>query len=117
MKNPPLKRKSRINPISAKKRKQIPRESAVRQNVCHSQGGCWVSTGGIYGGVCIGDKCKGCNTKQKGQMLHEFAHEVNKSQGGATDTENCRYLCIKCHAGEHHIRVVDSQPQWSRKEG
>ena len=112
-------KRTRINPMSAKKRKQIPHDSEVREKVCHNQKGCWMSTKGIYGGVCIGDICKGCGVKQRGQMLHEFAHEVNKSQGGTTSEENCRYLCINCHkGGDHHEKIVlDSQPMWSRKEG
>ena len=111
-------KRSRLKPMSAKKRAQIPHEAEVRQRVCHSQGGCWVSTRGLYGGVCIGDICagEGCGEKQKGQMLHEFAHKVNLSQGGKTDEENCRYLCTKCHkGGDHHESInLDSQPMWGK---
>lgn len=112
-------KRSRINPISAKKREAMRDEVKVRQACCSRAGGVWLSTEGIYGGVCVGGKCEECGKPPRGRMLLEFAHDIARSQGGETSEDNCYYKCIECHkGGDHHEKIVlDSKPQWSRKEG
>ena len=43
-------------------------------------------------------------------------HEIKfRSRGGdPTDESNCKLLCVVCAAKPHGIKVVLSEPQWSR---
>ena len=113
-------KRTRIKTISAKKRRAMREEVTVRQAVCLRAGGCWIDDNlSLYGGVCVGGTCEECGKPPRGRMRLEFAHEIARSHGGETTKENTWMKCIECHkGGDHHESIIlDSKPQWSRKEG
>ncbi len=80
-------RRSRINPISKKKRLELEQEKKLSAELFAKQKG----------------KCYDCGKPLGwGSALH---HIIFRSHGGKTDAENCVLLCLSCHMARHHIRL------------
>ena len=82
-------KRTRINPISAKKRQQMLQEKEVKQQLL----------------IRAGNKCEECGSF--GDFRGLSKHEIKpRSRGGdPTDPLNCRILCGDCHDKAHHRRV------------
>lgn len=81
-------KRTRINPISDKKRAQLKAERLLTGRLIIKQDG----------------KCK-CGRKLGwGSAKHE---KIFRSRDGdPTSEENCEVLCLLCHGKEHHLKLV-----------
>ena len=80
-------RRTPINPISQKRKKQLLLENELKKKLYKLQGGL----------------CADCGKKAdwRGWQKHEV---VFRSQGGdPTNETNCRLICAKCHSLAHNI--------------
>ena len=95
--------RTKINPISDKRREEMKAEYEIREQLCGRAGGYWVRSGSYY--RCIGGLCEGCSQPPdwRGLSPHEKKH---RSQGGKLSLENSKMLCGKCHSKEHGIKEV-----------
>ena len=95
MKRSPLTRRTRLKPVSAKRRAQFEGRATCREIVLERDGhlcqarlpGCWVTATDV--------------------------HEVlSRGRGGSiTDPENCLALCRPCH------KFITENPMWSKDQG
>lgn len=101
--------------MSAKKRAQKPSELAVYIE-CAKRAGCVIMEYGrsvSWPGGC----CEDCGMRMHGRITLHPHHIIFRSQGGKTEPDNIAMVCPDCHSKRHNLRVLDSQPMWSRKEG
>lgn len=110
-------KKSRINPMSDKKRKGVNESLPILKECCERAKGTFVTDNIIKHG-CLGGECEDCGERQPyGQPRLHPHHIIFQSHGGKTDVENIAMVCPNCHSKAHNINVVHSQPMWKRKEG
>ena len=80
-------KRSRINPISDKKKIEKGIEAELRAKLLEEHG----------------HKCMECGKYNVGLSLH---HIIFKSRGGKSEIDNVENLCISCHSRKHGIKVV-----------
>lgn len=102
-------KRTRINPISEKKREQIKEELPIRKQLCERASGYWLYTSWAYGeetsGVCVNGLCEKCHKPPDWRGLHPH-EKVFRAQGGKLSLENSVMLCGKCSSAEHGIKEV-----------
>ncbi len=104
MKQTPLKR-TRIKPMSEKRRSMLAVEHEARVALCERAGGSWQPTS-RYGGNCVGGVCEKCHRTPddfRGLSPHE---RVFRSHGGELSLANSEMRCGFCHSSIHGIREV-----------
>ena len=80
-------KRTRLNPISAKRRSQLLKENELKKILFKKQGGLCADCHGV------------CDWR--GFEKHEV---IYRSRGGdATNESNCRLVCAKCHSAHHLI--------------
>ena len=94
-------KRTRLNPISDKKREQMKAELAIRNKLCERAGGLFVTDGTHF--RCIGGKCEGCGRAPSWIGLHPH-EKIFRSQGGKLSMENTVMVCGRCHSAEHGIK-------------
>jgi len=109
--------RKKLNPISNKRKAELVKEVEIRKDLCVRCCGFWQPVawfgGEIIGGQCIGGYCEICGQQAGNELLHP--HEKHfKSRGGKVSLENSVMAHNSCQAKEHGIKIVDSEPQWSR---
>ena len=105
-------KKSRINPVSKKRKVQLKDELIIRSQLCERAGGEFHSHGGES--VCLGGLCELCKNPPDWRGLHPH-EQTFRSQGGKLSMENSKMVCGKCSNKEHHINEVASEPMWSKE--
>ena len=80
-------KRSRINPISDKKKIEKGIEAELRAKLLEEHG----------------HKCMECGKYNVGLSLH---HILFKSRGGKSEIGNVKMLCHVCHSRSHGIKVV-----------
>jgi hypothetical protein len=107
-------KRSRINPISPKKRIQIAKEKSIRPKLCERAGGTWLTNewGQEY---CVGfceweHPTEGWRCNKWG-VLHPH-EKLFRGKGGELSMENSIMCCIYCQGKDHGERVVESHPRW-----
>lgn len=105
-------KRTRIPPISEKKRAQIKGEIEIRRQLCERAGGYFVTDG--TKSRCIGGRCELCGRPPDWRGLHPH-EEPFKSHGGKLSLKDSKMVCGKCSNERHGIKEVDSKPQWSRE--
>jgi len=110
-------RKTPIKPISDKRKAALVKEVEIRKDLCVRCCGFWQPVawfhGEIIGGQCIGGYCEICGQQAGSELLHPH-EKLPRARGGKVSLENSVMAHDSCHAKEHGIKVVDSEPQWSR---
>ncbi len=92
-------KRTHLNPISEKHKKEIAKERKLKKELIEENGKC----------------CMKCGSKGDFRGI-QLVHKIPKSLGGKTNRENCYLGCGKCHfVDEHGIKEVDSKPMWSKK--
>lgn len=102
-------KKTRIPPMSKKKREQIKDERPARIAICERAGGEWLYKTDGFGvrlnsneGVCIGGLCEICHRPPCGPDWLLHPHEkLYRSRGGKLTEENSLMVCNICHTREH----------------
>ncbi len=93
-------KRTRINPISDKKREQMKAELAIRNKLCERAGGLFVTDGIHF--RCIGGICEECRRAPSWIGLHP--HErVFRSRGGRLSLSNSIMICDTCHKKMHGL--------------
>lgn len=111
MKHTPIRR------ISAKKKQQILDEVRIRIALCQRARGTWIVASSLTGGYCVKALCEECGGKPDAPDFILKPHEkVFRSQGGVISLDNSVMLCNKCASKAHGIKVVESEPMWSRDD-
>lgn len=122
----PLRRSRRpINKISHKMYDQLIAEVPIRKALCYRCSGKPIETIvtiGFGDGTkkylpmirCQGGYCETCGKRADFIGLKPH-HKIFRSRGGRLTLENSLMDCHRYHSGFHGIKVVDSQPQWSKK--
>ena len=102
--------------ISWKKRLQILEEYGIRQALAERCGGRWTPTSSLTGGYCSGGFCEMCGDRPDAPDFILHPHEdPPRSRGGKLSLSGSKMACNKCHAGAEGIKVVHSEPRWSKK--
>lgn len=93
-------KQDRLNPISAKRKKQLLLENELKRLLYKKQGGL----------------CAKCKRKLDWHWAGWDKHEIkSRSQGGdPLDPNNCELVCRLCHIEAGGERVINSKPQWSK---
>ena len=85
-------KRTRINPISKKKRKQIEEEKPIREVLAKRANG----------------HCEECGRPESQSIGGLHPHEkVFRSHGGRLTESNSKLLCHICHSAKHGIKVVE----------
>lgn len=93
-------KRTRIRPISEKRKAELKQEGLIRKQLCERAGGLFFWDG--KQGVCLQGKCEECGKPPDWRGLHP--HErVFRSQGGKVSLKNSLMLCGKCHSERHGI--------------
>jgi len=114
-------RKSRINPISQKKLAQYKREVPIRIEIIEKGGGMPIAIPTPPFVICAGGRCGQCGGKPLGPEYPLVIHHegIGADREELKRLENGEYngelLCIYCHGKKHRIRMVKSEPQWSKR--
>ena len=107
----PLKR-TRIRPISERKKHQIELEKPIRKLLAERCGGAWVETDTLIGGFCSGGTCetKGCERRGAVEYYPLFnlhPHEnLSRAHGGKLTLWNSTMICNWCHPEKEGIKVI-----------
>lgn len=97
-------KRTRIPPISEKRKAEMEAEYEIRKQLCERAGGFWVRSGSHY--RCLGGLCELCNFPPdwRGLSPHE---KIHRAQGGHLSLDNSLMLCGHCHSQEHRIKEVN----------
>lgn len=97
-------KKTRIKPISDKRKAEMEGEYEIREQLCERAGGYWVRSGHQY--RCIGGLCELCGQPPDwiGLEMHE---KIFRSAGGKVSLDNSIMLCDTCHKRKHGIVVKE----------
>ena len=91
-------KKSRLNPLSKKRRQWWKEEGEeIYRQLCERAGGVWVGSG------CLGGFCELCLKPPDFRGLHPHEEgESRRSKGGSPSMESTM-ICGRCHSKEHGI--------------
>lgn len=102
--------------ISDKKKQQYIDEIPARKALCERCGGTWILAEIGDGGVCAGGHCEVCGSPPLPPEYLLKPHEKKfRSQGGELSLKNSVMACIVCQNKPHRIKVVFSEPEWSKE--
>lgn len=97
-------KKSRIKPLSDKKKEELKNEVPIREELCRRCGGVFIFDG--VTGYCRGGYCELCHNPPR--WLPLSPHEIKfRSAGGKLSLDNSIMLCYTCHGKAHGLAIKE----------